>query len=124
MLALAILAYNAGVKRTWFGPVIIGACRGLNLLLGMTHAAALGGPIAWLAAVAYGIFVCGITLSSRSEAVGGARLSLIAGLSLQLTAILALAGVGFSAHAFQTRPRIARSFRSRGCLCWPPSPLR
>ncbi len=100
VLALAILAYNAGVKRTWLGPVIMGACRGLNLLLGMTHAAALGGPIAWLAAVAYGIFVCGITVSSRSEAVGGARLSLIAGLSLQLTAILALAGVGFSGARF------------------------
>ena len=54
VLALAILGYDAGLKHTWLGPVVMGACRGLNLLLGMTHAAALGGPIAWLAALAYG----------------------------------------------------------------------
>ena len=82
----------------------MGACRGLNLLLGMTHAAALGGPIAWLAALAYGIFVGGITVISRSEAVGGARSSLVAGLVLQMTAVLALAGVGFSGGAFSQSP--------------------
>ena len=49
----------------------MGACRGLNFLLGMTHAAALGGPIAWIAALAYGVYVAGITIGSRSEAVGG-----------------------------------------------------
>ena len=70
VLALTILGYDAGVKRTWLGPVVMGACRGLNLLLGMSHAAALGGPVAWLAALAYGIFVAGITIASRSEADG------------------------------------------------------
>ena len=83
----------------------MGACRGLNLLLGMTHAAALGGPIAWLAALAYGVFVAGITIGSRSEAVGGAACSLVAGLLFQLTAILALAAVGFSATAISERSR-------------------
>jgi 4-hydroxybenzoate polyprenyltransferase len=100
VLALAILAYDAGMKRTWLGPVFMGACRGLNFLLGMTHATALGGQFAWLAALAYGIFVCGITISSRSEAVGGARPLLVAGLLFQLVAILALAAVGFSGARF------------------------
>ena len=100
VLALTILSYDAGLKRTWLGPVFMGACRGLNLLLGMSHAGALGGPIAWCAAIAYGVFVAGITIGSRSEAVGGARAALVAGLVLQLTAILALAGVGCLAARF------------------------
>ena len=44
VLALAILGYDAGLKHTRLGPEVMGACRGLNLLLGMTHAAALEWP--------------------------------------------------------------------------------
>ena len=39
-----VLAYDAGLKRTALGPEVMGACRGLNLLLGMSQAAQLGGP--------------------------------------------------------------------------------
>ena len=76
------------------------ACRGLNLLLGMSHAAAFGGQFAWLAAAGYGIFVAGITLASRSEAFGGGRKTLVAGLIFQFAAIVTLATVGFSARRF------------------------
>ena len=93
VLALCILAYDAGLKHTWLGPVFMGACRGLNLLLGMSHAPALGGPIAWFAAVAYGLYVAGITVVSRSETSGGNRGGLVAGLALQDLALLGLAGV-------------------------------
>ena len=68
LLALCILSYDAGLKHTWLGPGFMGGCRGLNLLLGMTHSAALAGPIGWLAAVVYGLYVAGITVVSRSEA--------------------------------------------------------
>jgi 4-hydroxybenzoate polyprenyltransferase len=102
VLALAILGYDIGLKHTWLGPAAMGACRGMNFLLGMTHVVELGGPIAWLAALAYAIFVAGITIASRSEAVGGglARPSLLTGLLLQLTAIVTLAAVGFSRERF------------------------
>jgi 4-hydroxybenzoate polyprenyltransferase len=99
-LALTILGYDAGLKRTWIGPVAMGTCRGLNLLLGASHAVASGGPVAWIAALAYGIFVAGITVASRSEAKGGGRSFLVAALGLQLTAILGLASVGFSSARF------------------------
>ncbi len=33
-LIACILAYDAGMKRTLLGPQVMGACRGLNLLLG------------------------------------------------------------------------------------------
>ncbi len=65
-LAVCILAYDAGVKHTLLGPAFMGACRGLNLLLGMAHAPELGGPAAWSAAFTYGLFVAGITVISRS----------------------------------------------------------
>ena len=100
LLALAILGYDAGLKHTWLGPEMMGTCRGLNFLLGMTHAAALGGPVAWLAAIAYAIYVAGITIASRSEAVGGARASLVAGLVFQIVAIIALVAVSFSGQRF------------------------
>ena len=100
VLAIAILAYDAGLKHTWLGPAAMGTCRALNLLLGMSHAAAFGGRFAWLAAAGYGIFVAGITLASRSEAFGGGRKSLVAGLIFQIAAIVTLATVGFSARRF------------------------
>ena len=80
----------------------------------MSHAAALGGPIAWLAALAYGAFVAGITVVSRSEAKGGGRSWLVAGLAIQLTAILALAGVGFSSNRFPARRHWPPNHSARG----------
>ena len=99
-LALTILGYDAGLKRFWVGPILMGACRGLNLLLGTSQAQALGGPVAWIAAIAYGVFVAGITVASRSEATGGGRSSLFRALGIQLAAILSLAGVGCSSPRF------------------------
>jgi hypothetical protein len=100
ILALFILAYNAGLKHTWLGPLVMGSCRGLNLLLGMSHAQALGGRIAWFAAIAYGLYVVGITVASRSETSGGVRGGLVAGLGLQDLALLGLAGVTLAHERF------------------------
>ncbi len=96
VLALVILGYDAGLKSTVLGPAVMGACRGLNLLLGLTHAQAFGGPVAWLAAIMYGLFVCGITWISRSETESGKTGNLLLGLTLQ-----DLAMVGLLAAALQ-----------------------
>ena len=90
VLAAVILAYDAGLKRTVLGPGVMGACRGLNLLLGLTHTQALGGPVAWLAAATYGLFVCGITWISRSETESGRTGHLLAGLTVQDLALIGL----------------------------------
>jgi 4-hydroxybenzoate polyprenyltransferase len=100
LLAGAILAYDAGIKRSVLGPEIMGLCRGLNLLLGMTHAPALGGTVAWLAAAAYGLFVAGITWISRSETVSGQTRNLLLGLGLQNAAIVGLLAVGLQPGSF------------------------
>ena len=89
-LAACILAYDLGAKRTVLGPEIMGACRGLNLLLGMAHAPALGGPVAWLVAAAFALFVAGITWISRSETESGNTRNLLFGLALQDLAIIGL----------------------------------
>jgi 4-hydroxybenzoate polyprenyltransferase len=100
VLAICILAYDAGVKHTMIGPVFMGACRGLNLLLGMSQAPELGGPVAWSAAVAYGLFVVGITVISRSETNEGERRGLVAGLTILDLALLGLAAVAMGHPRF------------------------
>ena len=90
LLAAFILAYDSGLKRTALGPEIMGACRGLNLLLGMSHAPGMGGPVAWLAAAAFGLFVAGITWISRSETESGRTGNLHMGITLENLAILGL----------------------------------
>jgi 4-hydroxybenzoate polyprenyltransferase len=100
ILAVCILAYDAGLKHTAVGPMFMGSCRGLNLLLGMTHAAGLAGWAGWTAAIAYGLFVAGITFISRNEAFGGSRSGLVAGLWLQNLALLCLAGVALEPRRF------------------------
>ena len=74
----------------------MGACRGLNLLLGMAHAPELGGAIAWFAAAAYGLYVAGITVISRSETQEGDRRGLVAGLIFQDLALLGLAAAAMA----------------------------
>jgi 4-hydroxybenzoate polyprenyltransferase len=100
LLGAFVLAYDARLKRTALGPELMGACRGLNLLLGMSHAVALGGPIAWLAPAAYGLFVAGITWISRSETESGQTRNLLAGLVLQNLALLGLMAAALQPRSF------------------------
>jgi 4-hydroxybenzoate polyprenyltransferase len=100
LLSVCVLAYDAGLKRTWFGPQVMGACRGLNLLLGMSQVPALGGPVAWLAALSLAVFVTGVTWISRSETATGQTTGITAGLSLQELGILGLLAAALQPRAF------------------------
>jgi len=104
LLGASIIAYNAGLKATILGPEIMGMCRAFNLLLGMTHTASLGGPVAWLAAVAYGVFVSGITWISRSETEAGQSRYLYVGLVLQNLAIVGLLAAALQPRKFSHPP--------------------
>jgi 4-hydroxybenzoate polyprenyltransferase len=90
VLAGCVLAYDAGLKRTVLGPEAMGACRGLNLLLGLSQGPEMGGPAAWLVAVGLGLFIVGVTWISRSEVETGKTRGLVAGLGLQGMALIAL----------------------------------
>ncbi|MDG3007291.1 UbiA family prenyltransferase [Paludisphaera mucosa] len=114
-LAAMIVAYNAGLKHTSLGPWAMGSCRALNMLLGMASATALGGPAAWLAAGAFGVFVAGVTWISRSEARGGGKRNLVVGLAIQDVALLALAAVALMPGRFP-HPSTDRPFPVPGLL--------
>jgi 4-hydroxybenzoate polyprenyltransferase len=67
-LVAMILLYDASLKRTWAGPLAMGSCRFLNVLLGLCVA----GPLTWtwephLAAVV-GLYIVGVTWLARKEA--------------------------------------------------------
>ena len=72
LLVLAILGYDSFLKRTWFGPIAMGSCRFLNVLLGGSISAEgfpdFPGQPLLVAAVGLGLFVTGLTLFARTEA--------------------------------------------------------
>jgi len=69
LLASAIIAYDAVLKKTTLGPLAMGACRSLNVLLGAS--VVLHSPdknAAYLYALLLGIYTIGLTLLARNEA--------------------------------------------------------
>lgn len=98
--AAAVLLYDSTAKRHGvLGPLNMGLCRALNLLLGM---AAVPGVIQrhWLLALIPLVYIAAVTLVSRGEVHGGkrgaARLALISlgGVILALAALSSGAGAG------------------------------
>lgn len=71
-LAVAILAYDAVLKKTLLGPVAMGTCRFLNILLGASLQpdwipSLLAAP-QLLAAAGLGLYIVGVTTFARTEA--------------------------------------------------------
>lgn len=99
LTAAAILLYDAWTKhQPLLGPVNMGLCRGLNLLLGVAATpAALG--TSWFLAILPVVYVAAVTAVSRGEVHGGRRgiagFALIS-LSLVLIALASLALTGSS----------------------------
>jgi len=76
LLALFIVAYDGGLKRTWLGPIAMGVCRFLNVILGASAAAGdavVWGPPQLPVAAGLGIYVAGITWFARREAARNRR---------------------------------------------------
>ena len=96
LLAGCILLYDGGIKATPLGPLLMGTCRSLNVLLG----ASLGGTdiagdvvltfptYVLVAALGMGVYVAGVTWYARREAessegwhLAGALLVMLAGIA-------------------------------------------
>jgi 4-hydroxybenzoate polyprenyltransferase len=91
VLATAVWGYDRHAKGTPAGPLVMGSCRALAWLLGMTAA---GGPTQlaeWLVPAGMGIYVAGITLYARDEA-GRSRAGLLA-----VATLVMLCGLGVAA---------------------------
>jgi 4-hydroxybenzoate polyprenyltransferase len=68
LLVLAIFLYDGWLKRTWAGPLGMGACRSLNVLLGLSVAPAWVGGWGIYLALVVGIYIVGVTWFARTEA--------------------------------------------------------
>ncbi len=79
-LAFAMIVYDAWAKSTLCGPLVMGLCRFLNILLGASVAHSLldqSAPLLW--ATGIGIYTVGLTLIARREAVVSRSGELVAG---------------------------------------------
>jgi 4-hydroxybenzoate polyprenyltransferase len=71
LLAFAIFRYDKVLKSTWIGPVAMGWCRTLNVLLGASIASELmRQPVALAYALGVGLYTVALTQTARSETVG------------------------------------------------------
>ncbi|MBU3026995.1 UbiA-like protein EboC [Zobellia galactanivorans] len=92
-LALAILLYDAVAKRyDFFGPLSMGLCRGVNLLLGMS---VLGNFDYWFMALIPIVYIFAITLISRGEVHGKNKKHIVLAGVLYATVVLAVASIAF-----------------------------
>jgi 4-hydroxybenzoate polyprenyltransferase len=98
ILAAAVIAYDRFLKHTPLGPLAMGLCRFLNVLLGMSTLSNwdTGDPQAWqaihyVAAGAIGVYVVGVTWFARNEAGRSRPLQLMLG---ALTMWLGIAMLG------------------------------
>jgi 4-hydroxybenzoate polyprenyltransferase len=100
-LAGCIVLYDAALKHTVAGPIAMGACRLLNVLLGMSLAAEAAAresvrawtPAEWAIAAGVGVYVAGVTLLARGEAGSNTRPQLSAGAAIVLTGLAIIASV-------------------------------
>ncbi|TXT26985.1 MAG: 4-hydroxybenzoate octaprenyltransferase [Planctomycetota bacterium] len=75
-VSAAILAYDGGLKKTWLGPLVMGACRSGNVLLGASAVGSLFEFVStsrWPIAIGLGIYIAGVTLFARQEATTSRR---------------------------------------------------
>jgi 4-hydroxybenzoate polyprenyltransferase len=98
VLAIAIVLYDAWLKRTPLGPVAMGACRTLNVLLGISAADVPLRAEHWLVAGAVGVYVAGVTWFARTESERSRRGPLLFGVFVMLLGIATLAWFPYWSH--------------------------
>ena len=90
LLAAAVLGYDAVLKKTVLGPLVMGACRTLNVLLGMSLSDRSWKPVHWVVAGGVGLYIVGVTIFARTEARASSRPRLVLGLVVLLSGVAVL----------------------------------
>ncbi len=88
MLVVAIFLYNGVFKATFAGPILMGTCRFLNILLGLSILGAWPPAWGWLVAMVIGIYIVGVTWFARTEAQTSKQPMLIAAAMVMLLGLL------------------------------------
>ncbi|MCI0641640.1 MAG: UbiA family prenyltransferase [Gemmataceae bacterium] len=87
-LAATILSYDGYFKRTLAGPFAMGACRFLNVLLGLSVAAQPIGAWGFFLALVVGVYIVGVTWFARTEAATSSQGQLLVGAGVMGGALL------------------------------------
>jgi 4-hydroxybenzoate polyprenyltransferase len=98
ILVAAIFLYDGWLKRTWAGPVGMGACRFLNVLLGLSVAEFATGGWGILLALTVGVYIVGVTWFARTEARTSNQSMLVGAAGLMLAGLALGLGVPALAH--------------------------
>lgn len=103
LLVVAILSYDSFLKRTPAGPLAMGICRFLNVMLGASEFPWLASTMMWArpqiaCAIGLGIYIVGVTLFAKTEAKQSSRGLLAAAL------VVMNAGLGVLAWLLLTWP--------------------
>jgi 4-hydroxybenzoate polyprenyltransferase len=93
LLLACILSYNVILKQTLLGPMAMGSCRMLNVLLGMSVIAGTFIAEHWLVAGGIGVYIAGVTWFARTEAARSKRLPLAAAATVMMLGIGMIAWV-------------------------------
>jgi 4-hydroxybenzoate polyprenyltransferase len=97
VLAASIVAYDGFLKKTPVGPVAMGACRFLNVLLGMSTSLPAGAPLLLvfgsgplMAAAGIGIYIAGVTSFAKREAETSQKTTLWAAMGVMAAGVALL----------------------------------
>jgi 4-hydroxybenzoate polyprenyltransferase len=109
LLAACVILYNAWLKRTPLGPLGMGACRFLNVLLGMSLTADFAGgwllgytPAHLLVAGGIGIYIIGVTWFAKNEAGQSPIWQLLAAMLVMVGGVVLLGSfTAWEARLFQ-----------------------
>jgi hypothetical protein len=93
LLAMCILLYDGALKRARIAPLLMGECRFLNVLLGMSLLIIPWGKFELLIAAGIGIYIAGVTMFARTEAYTSSRGRLTSGFLVLLAGMAVLAGM-------------------------------
>jgi hypothetical protein len=99
-LAAMILLYDRVLKSTLLGPLAMGACRFLNVLLGMSLLDGAWTEVHYLVAAGIGVYIAGVTWFARNEAEPQSHR-----LQLALATLVMLSGMGLLAWFPQKLPQ-------------------
>lgn len=91
LLAMAVVLYDRVLKQTPLAPLVMGSCRFLNVLLGMSVLAGPWQPVHWLVAAGIATYITGVTWFARTEARHSNRGQLAAGTIVMASGIALLA---------------------------------
>ena len=96
-ISIFVVIYDAWAKhRGFLGPLAMGICRGLNLMLGMAAVPGAIGGRWWLAGLSV-LYIAGVTALSRGEVHGGKRPVAVFSMAAVGTVLAVLVILGVSA---------------------------